>query len=144
MDSELHITNDIAIPASELRFRTSRSGGPGGQNVNKLETKVELLFDVLHSPSLGERQRKTLQANLRSRLDAHGILRIVSQESRSQWKNKEDAIGKLVEVLRRALRPKKKRIKTAPTRASREERARQKKRIAQKKAWRKVPRDERE
>jgi ribosome-associated protein len=142
VDSQLQITHNITIPASELRFRTSRSGGPGGQNVNKLETKVELLFDVVHSPSLSEHQKETVRANLRSKLDAHGVLRIVSQESRSQWKNKEEALEKFVEVLRRALRPRKKRIKTAPTRASKEERVRQKKRIAQKKAWRKVHRNE--
>jgi len=142
VDSHLYITNDLSIPKSELEFRTSRSGGPGGQNVNKLETKVELLFDVLHSPSLTERQREILLSNLKSKLEADGMLRIVSQESRSQWKNKQDAIGKFVEVLRRALKVRKKRIKTTPTRAAKEERARQKKRIAEKKAMRKAPRNE--
>jgi ribosome-associated protein len=140
VDSLVHVTANLTIPAGELRFRTSRSGGPGGQNVNKLETKVELLFDIAHSPSLTDRQKQILLSNLKSRLDAEGVLRIVSQESRSQWKNKEVAIEKLAELLRRALRPRKKRIKTAPTRASKERRVRQKKRIAEKKAMRKVHR----
>jgi ribosome-associated protein len=143
VDSHLHITSNLSIPASELRFRTSRSGGPGGQNVNKLETKVELLFDVLHSPSLTERQRETVLSNLKSNVDADGMLRIVSQDSRSQWKNKQDAIGKFVEVLRRAVKVRRKRIKTTPTRASKEERVRRKKHVAEKKAMRKVPGDDR-
>jgi ribosome-associated protein len=142
VDSDLYITNELSIPKSELEFRTSRSGGPGGQNVNKLETKVELLFDVVHSPSLTERQREIVLSNLKSKLEADGILRIVSQESRSQWKNKQEAIEKFAEVLRRALRVKKKRIKTMPTLASKEERVRRKKRIAAKKVMRKVHRDD--
>jgi len=140
VESTLHVTSSLSIHTSELRFRTSRSGGPGGQNVNKLETKVELLFDIAHSPSLTDRQKEMLLSNLKSRLDAEGVLRIVSQESRSQWKNKEVAIEKLAELLRRALKPRKKRIKTTPTHSSKEARVRQKKRIAEKKAMRKVHR----
>lgn len=143
VESLIHVTGSLRIPAGELRFRTSRSGGPGGQNVNKLETKVELLFDVLHSPSLTERQRETVLSNLKSNVDADGMLRIVSQDSRSQWKNKQDAIGKFVEVLRRAVKVRRKRIKTTPTRASKEERVRRKKHVAEKKAMRKVPGDDR-
>lgn len=140
--SHLHITSTVAIPLSELHFRTSRSSGPGGQNVNKLETRVELLFDVLHSPSLTGDQQSIVMSNLKSKVGADGMLRIVSQGSRSQWKNKQEAIEKFVGVLRRALRAKKKRIKTTPTLASQEKRVREKKRISEKKIMRKVHRED--
>ena len=136
MDVAIRITEHLTIPLSELAFQTSRSGGPGGQNVNKLETRVELLFDVAHSRSLTDEQRTTLTANLRSKLDADGVLRVVSQESRSQWQNKQFAIDKLVHLLRAALKPRKKRVKTKPSRAAKEKRLKSKKHKSEKKQLR--------
>ncbi|MGH2568902.1 MAG: alternative ribosome rescue aminoacyl-tRNA hydrolase ArfB [Bacteroidota bacterium] len=139
MDSFLVITGQVRVPLSELTFRSSRSGGPGGQNVNKLETRVELLFDVLHSPSLTDQQRELVMAALQSRIDDNGILRIVSQESRSQWQNKQLAIEKFTRLLQKALKPRKKRIATKPSRKAREKRLRSKRVHGEKKKLRKIP-----
>jgi ribosome-associated protein len=139
----LTVTSSVRIPLSALRFRTSRSSGPGGQNVNKLETRVELLFDVLHSLSLTDDQRHRVMAALGSRVDGEGVLHISSQRSRSQWENKQGTIEKLILLLRDALKIRKKRVKTAPTRGANEQRVRLKKKHGQKKKLRKVhPGDE--
>lgn len=138
MSSVLHITSSLQIPLSELRFRTSRSSGPGGQNVNKLETRVELVFDVAGSPSLSEDQKNILLTHLASRIDARGILHISSQKSRSQWENKQLVIEKLVSLLHGALKVRRKRVKTSPTHSSKERRVRSKKKHSQKKTMRKV------
>ena len=134
----LIVTSLVRIPVSELHFRTSRSSGPGGQNVNKLETRVELLFDIVRSPSLTDEQRERILLNLGSRIDGDGVLHISSQRSRSQWENKQGTIEKLVSVLREVLKVRRKRIKTAPTRSSNETRVQQKKKHSQKKKLRRV------
>jgi ribosome-associated protein len=136
--TSLHIAATVELPVAELRFRASRSSGPGGQNVNKLETRVELLFDVVHSPSLNNEQRDRVLRHLASRVDGEGVLHISSQRSRSQWENKQGTIEKLVSLLRDALKVRKKRIKTAPTRGSNETRVQRKKKHSQKKKLRKV------
>lgn len=123
----LKISETLHIPLSELEFRSSRSGGPGGQNVNKLETRIELLFDVARSPSLTDEQRNVLMSNLRSKLDTDGVLRVVSQESRSQWQNKRLAVEKFVLLLRKALKPQRKRVATKPSRSAKEKRLKLKK-----------------
>lgn len=138
MASLLQITASVRVPVSELHFRTSRSSGPGGQNVNKLETRVELLFDVARSPSFSDEQRHRILQNLASRIDGDGVLHISSQRSRSQWENKQGTIEKLVSLLREALKVRRKRIKTAPTRGSNETRVQRKKKHSQKKKLRKV------
>ena len=138
MSSVLHITSSVQIPLSELRFRTSRSSGPGGQNVNKLETRVELVFDVASSPSLSEDQKNVLFTHLASRIDARGVLHISSQKSRSQWENKQLVIEKLVSILHGALKVRRKRVKTSPTHSSKERRVQSKKKHGQKKTMRKV------
>lgn len=138
MASILQITASVRVPVSELHFRTSRSSGPGGQNVNKLETRVELLFDVARSPSFSDEQRHRILQNLASRIDGDGVLHISSQRSRSQWENKQGTIEKLVSLLREALKVRRKRIKTAPTRGSNETRVQRKKKHSQKKKLRKV------
>ena len=138
MSSVLHITSSVQIPLSELRFRTSRSSGPGGQNVNKLETRVELVFDVAGSPSLTDDEKNILFTHLASRIDARGILHISSQKSRSQWENKQLVIEKLVSLLHGALKVRRKRVKTSPTHSSKERRVQSKKKHGQKKTMRKV------
>ena len=136
--STLEVTASVRVPVSDLHFRTSRSSGPGGQNVNKLETRVELLFDIASSRSFSAEQRERILLNLASRIDGKGVLHISSQQSRSQWENKQRTIEKLVSLLRDALKVRKKRIKTAPTRSSNESRVQRKKTHSQKKKLRRV------
>ncbi|MGA9351405.1 MAG: alternative ribosome rescue aminoacyl-tRNA hydrolase ArfB [Anaerolineae bacterium] len=125
-DSIVHITNTVSIPMSELRFRFARSSGPGGQHVNRSATQVELLFDVANSPSLNETQRQRVLRKLRSRIDKEGILHLVSQETRSQLRNREEVVERFQVLMREALRVPKRRLPTLPTRAARERRLRTK------------------
>jgi ribosome-associated protein len=138
MYSHVVISNTLKIPFREIRFQTSRSGGPGGQNVNKLETRIELFFDVATSPSIPEYLRKRLLTNLSSIIDSDGILRIVVQESRSQWKNKQLGIEKFTKLLRSAIIIPRHRIATKPTRSSQELRMHSKKMHSKKKELRKI------
>ena len=132
------INSSLSLPLAELRFNTSRSSGPGGQNVNKLETRVELLFDIGHSQSLTGEQKAILRENLRSKIDGEGCIHVVAQESRSQWQNKQHAIQKFVRLLQNALKPRKKRVKTQPTKRAKESRIQKKKKIGAKKKLRKL------
>jgi ribosome-associated protein len=116
------INEDLAIPTSELQFRFSRSSGPGGQHVNRSETRVELLFDVRSSPSLTEAQRQRLLLGLRTALDSDGVLHIFSSETRSQLENRTNCVTRLQTSLRSALARRKRRIPTRPSAASRERR----------------------
>jgi ribosome-associated protein len=127
-DSLVRITDTVSIPMSELRFRFARSSGPGGQHVNRSATQVELLFDVANSPSLNEAQRRRVLRKLRSRIDKEGILHLVSQETRSQLRNREEVVERFQEMMREALRIPKRRLPTHPTRASRERRLKEKRR----------------
>jgi ribosome-associated protein len=101
----LRVTSSVVIPPDELRFRFSRSGGPGGQNVNTRDTRVELVFDVASSSALGPRQRARALDRLGSRLDADGRLRVVAADERSQVRNRELALERLRSILADALRP---------------------------------------
>jgi ribosome-associated protein len=122
MSQDLFVRSGLTLPSGELRFRFSRSSGPGGQNVNKVASKVEVAFDVSSSPSLTDRQRGQIQYALAGRIDADGVLRLVVQDSRSQWANRESAREKLAMLLRTALTPRKRRIATGPSAGSRERR----------------------
>lgn len=105
----------LAIPVTELVFSYSRSGGPGGQHVNKTETRVELQFDVANSPSLDDRQRGLLLARLGNRIDKSGILHVVAGSTRSQADNRADAIERFKQLLQRALYETRPRVATRPT-----------------------------
>ena len=136
--TSLCITPAVTIPRSEFHFRTSRSSGPGGQNVNKLETRVELRFNIAQSRSLSEDQKQVVLASLGSHIDGHGVVHVSSQKSRSQWENKQAVMERFAALLRSALRVKKKGMKTAPTRMSVQRRVEDKKRHGKKKSLRKA------
>jgi len=123
----------------ELVFTTSRSSGPGGQHVNKVSTKVELRFHIPNSVLLNDEEKDVLLLKLKNKINSKGELIIVSQDERSQFKNKEKAIEKFYELLQKALTPPKKRKPTKPTQASKEKRLEKKRIIADKKEKRKPP-----
>lgn len=123
----LEISNALRIHPNELRLQLSRSTGPGGQNVNKLETRVTLLFDVEGTSSLSDAQRRRIHEVLRTRITKAGILRVTSQRHRTQAANRMAATERFIELLRGALAPVKKRRPTKPTRASKTRRLESKK-----------------
>jgi ribosome-associated protein len=99
----VHISDGLDIPDGELAFTTAHSSGPGGQNVNKVSTRVTLLFDVNGSPSLSAHQRELLRERLPGRINKEGVLRVVSQRHRTQLANRETAVRRFVAVLAEAL-----------------------------------------
>jgi len=137
----LVISPACSVRRSEITFRTSRSGGPGGQHVNKVETRVELLFDVRRSSSLSGVQRERILERLSARIDAGGVIHIVASASRSQWENKERAIEAFVTLVRDALKVRPVRKKTRPSASARERRLLQKKRRHQAKLLRRPPQE---
>lgn len=118
----ISVTPRIQIPESELEERFIRSPGPGGQNVNKLATAVQLSFDVARSPSLPEDVRARLMRLAGRRLDGSGVLTIEAHRFRARERNREDARERLTELLCRAAHRPKPRVATQPTRASKERR----------------------
>ncbi|HRN84441.1 MAG TPA: alternative ribosome rescue aminoacyl-tRNA hydrolase ArfB [Hyphomicrobium sp.] len=114
----LEITDKIAIDERELTERFIRASGPGGQNVNKVSTAVELRFDVRHSPSLPEAVRERLERLAGSRLTDDGVLVIRAERFRTQDLNREDARARLVELVVKALHVPKRRVPTKPSRAA--------------------------
>jgi ribosome-associated protein len=120
----------------ELRFTTSRSSGPGGQNVNKVNSKVTLNFDIQSSQILTAEEKELLTNKLKSKLTTGGVLILTSQDKRSQLDNKESVLNKLDHLLRKALEKKKTRKKTKPSKAAKEKRIEGKKKLAEKKQWR--------
>lgn len=123
----VEINQQLTIPDDELAYEFSRSSGPGGQNVNKVSTKVTLLFDVSGSPSLTGEQRSRILSRLRTRITKAGLLRVTSQRHRSQRANREAAVEKFSELVREALRLRRPRRKTRIPRAARERRIQEKK-----------------
>ena len=137
------ISPELSIPESELSFRATRAGGPGGQHVNTSSTRVELWWNLAESPSLSEDQRRWLTTRLGTRMDSEGWLRLVSAGSRSQLQNRKDVTERFRTVLAQALVVPRKRKKTRPSRAAKERRLAGKKRTAAKKELRRKPADDR-
>ena len=136
MDGEsIQVTRTVAIPVSEIELRFSRSSGPGGQHAQKSETRVEAIFDVEASSALSPVQKARVIRK------AGPVLRAVAQDERSQLRNHELAIERLVESLREALRVPRPRRPTKPTRASRQRRLEQKRRRGETKQLRRKPED---
>ena len=132
----IRVTRSVSISPDEIVLRTSRSSGPGGQHANTAETRVDATFDVDASPSLTPAQKRRVIGR------AGQVLRAVAQDERSQARNRELAIERLVAKLAEALRVERRRVPTRPTRASRERRLESKRRRAQVKRRRAAPEDE--
>ena len=138
MDEEiLYINTKLSIPRDELRFRFSRSSGPGGQHAQKSSTRVELLFDVANSPSLTESQRMSLLRRLGSHVDSNGVLHLVSQSERSQFRNRQEVVSRFESLVRQALKRRLPRKATRPSLRSRERRLQEKRERSEIKRWRK-------
>ncbi|NOY50387.1 MAG: aminoacyl-tRNA hydrolase [Chlorobi bacterium] len=123
----------------ELKFRTSRSSGPGGQSVNKLSTKVELLFDINESQLLNDEQKSLINERLANRINNNGLLILSSGETRSQLKNKEIVIQRFLDLIKEALKPVKIRKPTKVPVKVKEKRLKTKKFVSDKKGLRKPP-----
>ncbi len=126
----LFVRDGLVIPWAEITLRASRSGGPGGQNVNKVATKIEARWDIASSAAIDDATRATLLARLASRIDSRGRLRITSQRFRTQGANRKAALERLAALVAGALAPVKPRRPTRPSRNSKERRLEGKKRRA--------------
>lgn len=142
MQEPLRITNDVVIPAAELRWRFDPSGGPGGQHANRSSTRVELSFDLASSPSVPDNLRERIMRRLATRTH-EGIIAITVDESRSQWRNRVIARRRLARMLRDAARREARaRIPTRPSAAARRRRLRRKRRRGEIKRLRRPPEPE--
>jgi len=131
----------LVIPAGELQVEAVRSGGPGGQNVNKVASQVQLRWNVRESPSLDEGARRRLLEALAPRLTTQGELLVKASTHREQARNLQEARERLSGLVEEALAPPRPRVRTRPTRASRERRLAEKKRRAARKRDRSSPPD---
>jgi ribosome-associated protein len=131
----IRVTRSVAIPRSEIELRFSRSSGPGGQHAQRSETRVEALFDVEASSALSPAQKRRVTAK------AGSVLRAIAQDERSQWRNRELAVERLVDNLREALRVERRRVPTKPSPAARERRLEEKRRRSETKRLRRPPRE---
>jgi ribosome-associated protein len=132
----IRVTRSVSLPVSEIELRVSRSSGPGGQHAQKSSTRVEAVFDVEASSALTDIQKRRVVAR------AGPVLRAVAQDERSQARNRELAVERLVEKLRAALFVPRRRVATKPTAAARERRLEAKRRRAKTKKLRRSPGDE--
>ena len=123
----IRLGQSLVIDSQDIRFETARSSGPGGQNVNKVSTKVTLCFDLQGTRALDAGQKRILRRKLGTRISKMGVLRVTSLKYRSQSTNKKAALRRFEELLTEALKPTKKRIATRVRRSAVEKRIRQKK-----------------
>jgi ribosome-associated protein len=121
------INTELAIPDEEITFSYSRSGGPGGQNVNKVSSRVTLTFDLIHAACLSEDQRRRISQKLATRINKDGVLRVISQRTRSQDMNRDDALARFTDILRQALAVERPRVKTRVPQAAHRRRLEEKK-----------------
>lgn len=135
MNNPTKISSEYLLP--EISFQASRSGGPGGQHVNKVNTKVTLKWDIAGSELIDEDQRERLMGKLRNVLTTEGVLVLTAQTSKSQLRNKTQVLDKLDRLLEKAFARSKPRRRTKPTYSSVKKRLESKKRQAEKKNWRK-------
>ena len=132
----IRVHRGLAIPLAEIRLRTSRSSGPGGQHAQKTETRVEATFDVDASATLSDGQKRRIRAK------AGPVVRAVAQDERSQWRNRELALERLAQAIREALRTQRRRRATAPTKASKQRRLDDKRQRSRTKRLRRPPQDD--
>ena len=132
----IRVTRSVLLPLSEVDFRASRSSGPGGQHAQKSSTRIEAVFDVESSEALSEAQKRRVIGRVGP------VVRAVAQDERSQLRNRELALERLVEKLQAALAVPRRRVPTAPSAAARERRLTQKRRRARTKQLRRPPADE--
>ena len=136
----IEVSPTLSIPENEVTVSFIRASGPGGQNVNKVATAAQLRFDVANSPTLSDDLKTRLIKLAGKRMTADGILVIEAKRFRTQERNRDDAVERLIKLIRRAAQKPKKRRKTKPTAASRERRLQQKGRRSQIKYLRRSPR----
>ncbi|MDX1622006.1 MAG: alternative ribosome rescue aminoacyl-tRNA hydrolase ArfB [Nitriliruptorales bacterium] len=137
--ADIRLSRRVSIPEHELEFRTSRSGGPGGQGVNTTASKVELRFDIDASEALSDKQKQRLHSRLDNRITTDGVLIIQSSEHRSQHQNREAAVARFQAVVGEAIQPAKRRKKTRVPRSQKRKRLEDKRRRSEKKRLRKPP-----
>jgi ribosome-associated protein len=130
---DLSVTPTVTIPGRELHWTATRSGGPGGQNVNKVSSKIDLRFDLEATQALTDAQKTRLRASAQNRLDEDGAIQIVVQDTRDQQKNLDLARERLAELIKKALVVPKARKATKPSRGAKRRRLDDKKRVGDKK-----------
>jgi ribosome-associated protein len=136
---DVEILPGLVLPESDFGFRTSRSSGPGGQNVNKVESRVTLLFDLAGCAVLDEEQKARLRERLSGRISRQGVLRVTSQRHRSQAANRQAAVERFVELMQQALSEDPPRTRRHPPRRAKRRRLREKRRRGELKRLRSTP-----